>query len=483
MNTRHKVLLYGLVLGSLVIAKGVPQLNVLFCSMVAVFIIIRQRLDLLPLLILTNIPISSFFFGKGAEYGTFEYTVEVYQTAYINIAGLPISAGLVTVVTMAFVCYANFMNAPQRFYPGALKVMFILWNIGALFALLIAINGILNHHQAWSGPLRAYLSTIGIFYGYAVASKSPHLKAPLFIDFLLFFLCVGLISVAGVFHHRVLFLAAGFVPGLALIALYRRAPLSKLLGIANLIVWAVYALFGFSFRGETTLTLIGLFIVSMLLGLLTLLRSPKLLRSAGKLLAYPAIFAIAAYMAFAIYGSKKFTIAQYAHTGAELSFVERVKYKVFDDRASLWRFVWDDIMRDSKILPIPGEDLMTVHPKRGVMYVRHGAHNSYLQALRENGFISGGIIVFLMLFTLVRSARAYGASSRGITGALAIGSIVTLTVGAVTGHYVIGQTIGAFIFILGGMAMAGEAGDFGIESQPRTQAGFRRPALGLHRPI
>ena len=71
MNTRGKVLLYGLVLGSLAIAKGVPQFNVLLCSMVAVYIIIRQRLDLLPLLILTNIPISSFFFGKGAEYGTF----------------------------------------------------------------------------------------------------------------------------------------------------------------------------------------------------------------------------------------------------------------------------------------------------------------------------------------------------------------------------------------------------------------------------
>ena len=483
MNTRGKVLLYGLVLGSLVIAKAVPQFNVIFCSMVAVYIIIRQHLDLLPLLILTNIPVTSFFFGGGAEYGTFEYTVEVYQTAYINVAGLPISAGLVTVVTMAFVCYANFVNAPQRFYPGALKGMFIVWNIGALFAVLIAINGIQNHHQAWSGPLRAYLSTIGIFYGYAVASKSPHLKSPLFIDFLLFFLFIGLISVAGIFHHRILFLAAGFVPGLALIALYRRASLSKFLGIANFIVWAVYALLGFSFRSETTLTLMGLFLVSTVLGLLSVLRSPKLLQSAGKLLAYPAIIVIAGYMAFAIYGSKKITIAQYAHTGAELSFVERLTFKVFDDRANLWHFVWDDIMRDRKIIPIPGEDLMTVHPKRGVVYVRHGAHNSYLQALRENGFISGGIIVLLMLFTLVRSARAYGSSSRGITGALAIGSIVTLTVGAVTGHYVIGQTIGAFIFILGGMAMAGEAGDFGIGSQPRAQARFRRPTLGLHRPI
>ena len=449
-----------MVFASIALGKFVPQLNVLFCSMVAVYIIVRQRLDLFPLLILSNIPITSFFLGGGADYGTFEYTVEVYQTAYINIAGLPISAGLVSVVTMAFVCYANFMNAPQRFYPGALKGMFILWNIGALFAVLIALNGILNHHQAWSGPLRAYLSTVGIFYGYAVASKSPYLKTPLFIDFLLFFLCIGLIAMAGLFHHRILFLGAGFVPGLAFIALRRSDFLSKLLGASNLLVWALYALVGFTRLGETTFTLIALFLVSSGLGCLTMLRSPGIIRSAGKLLGYPAVIAIIFYVCFAIYGAKYFGVGAYAHTGVELGLAEQIKYKIFDDRAHLWGFVLDDIMRDNKILPVPGEDLMTIHPKRGVMYVRHGAHNSYLQALRENGFISGGIIILLMMFTLVRSAKAYGGSVIGVTGALAIGSIATLTVGAVTGHYVIGQTIGAFIFMLGGMAMAGDTGDF-----------------------
>ena len=480
MNTRIKVLLYGLVFGSLLIAVAVPQFNVLLCSMVAAYIIIRQRLDLFPLLILTNIPVSSFFLGGGADYGSFEYSVEVYETAYINIAGLPVSAGLVTVLVMAFVCYANFMNAPHRFYPGSLKAMFILWNVGALFAVLIAINGIMHHHQAWSGPLRGYLSTIGIFYGYAIAMKSPHLKGPLFIDFLLFFFFIGLIAAVGIFHHRILFLGAGFVPGLAVIALRRSDPLSKLLGAGNLIVWALYALAGFSMRHETTFTLISLFIVSSGLGVLTMLRSSGMIRLTGKLLGYPAVFAILFYVLFSIYGAKHFAMGSYANSGAELTLVERIQFKVFDDRARLWGFVLDDIMRDNKILPIPGEDLMVMHPKRGVVYVRHGAHNSYLQALRENGFISGGIIIILMMYALVRAGKAYGGSTVGVTGALAIGAIATLTVGAVTGHYVIGQTIGALIFMLGGMAMAGEAGDFSSTRASSHRGSHSRPRALYH---
>jgi hypothetical protein len=478
MNTRNKILLYCLVLGSLLLAPAVPQFNVLVCAAVAVYIVIRQRLDLFPLLILTNIPISSFFFGGGADYGTFEYMVETYETAYINIAGLPISAGLVTVVVMAFVCYANFLKTPQRFYPGALKVMFILWNIGALFAVLIALNGILQHHQAWSGPLRAYLSTIGIFYGYGVALNSPHLKGPLFIDFLVFFLVIGLAAVLGVFHHRILFLGAGFVPGLAFIALRRRDFFSRVLGVANLVVWALYALAGFSRGGETTFTVIALFCLGSILGFSTMLRSKLLIRSIGKALAYPAIIVIFAYMAFSIYGSKKYSIASYVQSGAEVTMLESLKYKIFDDRARLWGFVLDDIKRDNKILPIPGEDLMVIHPNRGALYVRYGAHNSFLQALRENGVISGGIIIILMLFTLVRSAQAYGGLVAGVTGAIAIGSIVTLTVGAVTGHYVIGQTIGAFVFMLGGMAMAGDAGDFYSVRKDTPSAPFLRPKPG-----
>ena len=479
MNTRNKFLLYGLVIASLLIARLVPQFNVLLCSTVAIYIVVRQRLDLIPLLILTNIPVTSFFLGGGAEYGTYEYIVEVYETAYINFLGLPISAGLVSVVAMALVCYGNFAKAPHSYYPGILKPMFILWNVGAFFALFIALNGMLQGNQAWSGPLRGYLSTVGIFYGYALTIRSPHLKGPLFVDFLLLFLCFGILAALGLFHHRILFLGAGFVPGLALIALRRQNPLSKLLGFANLVVWAFYALFGFTFRGETTLTLMALFMVSCFLGMLTLFRSQNLINLAGRLLAYPAIFLIILYMVLAIHGSKKFSIGQYARSGAELTLVEKIQFKIFDDRAALWGFIWDDIMSDHKILPIPGQDLLTVHPKRGITYVRHGAHNSYLQALRENGFISGTIIIILMFFILVRSARAYGGSMTGITGALAIGSITTLTVGAVTGHYVIGQTIGAFIFALGGMAMAGEAGEFKAMRPNLKQTGFRRAVYSL----
>ena len=458
MKTQSKVWMYSLVIGSLVIAKVEPQFNVLLCAAMAVYIVVRQRLDLIPLLILANIPISSFFFGGGAEYGTFEYSVEVYETAYINLFGLPISAGLVCVVAMAFVCYSNFAKAAQLYYPGVFKPMFIFWNVGALFAVLIALNGMLIGNQGWAGPLRAYLSTVGIFYGYALTIRSSHMRETLFVDFLILFLCLGVLAVLGVFHHRILFLGAGFVPALALIALSRQNLASKFLGLANLIVWISYTLIGFTFRGETTFTLMALFYVSFSLGLIITLRLQRLTKIVGQLLAYPTIFIIILYMSLAIFGFNKFSIGDYGRSGAELTLVEEVRFKIFDDRAGLWVTIWDDIMRDNKILPIPGEDLLVMHPKRGITYVRHGAHNSYLQALRENGFLSGTIIILLMFFTLKRSAKAYSLSVAGTTGALAIGSIATLTVGAVTGHYVIGQTIGVVIFMLGGMAMAGEDG-------------------------
>lgn len=460
MNISTKILLYILVVFSLLVAPILPQLNVALCSAVAVYTILRQRFDFFPLLLLTNIPITSFFLGGGPEYGSFEYTVEVYQSAYINIAGLPISAGLVSTVAIALVSYNNFLADPGRFFPGKLKGMFVLWNIGAFFAVLIAANGFLNNNEAWSGPLRAYLSTVGIFYGYAVAIKSTNLKNPLFTDFLVFFFGVGIIAVLGVFHHRILFLGAGFVPGLALIALRRKSHLSKFLGFGNLIVWGLYALAGLSFGDMTTFTLISLYLLSFLLGFIVLARWIKLLQISSRLLGYPAIIVIFAFMLFAIYGAGKFSMVQYAYSGVEMNLVEKIKFKIFDDRAKLWRFVWDDIKSDNKILPVPGEGLLTIHPNRGMMLVSHGAHNSYLQAIRENGIISGPIIILLMMFALVRAAKAYGKSEVGVSGAVAIGAISTLTIGAVTGHYVIGQTIGVYIFLLGGIAMAGLEGGF-----------------------
>jgi hypothetical protein len=59
-----------------------------------------------------------------------------------------------------------------------------------------------------------------------------------------------------------------------------------------------------------------------------------------------------------------------------------------------------------------------------------------------------------LAYCLVAVSKAYGVSSQPEKIAWAAGALPTLTVGAVTGHYVIGQLVGAFIFLFVGMAIA-----------------------------
>jgi hypothetical protein len=462
MLSNRKLLFYGIVLGSMLLGRlGAPQLNVLICSGMATWIVFNKRLDFLPLLLLCNLPITAFNIDYSI-YRTFESQVEVYTKDYINIAGLPISAGLVTVVAMAAVCGWNLLNRPEKYYRGAMAAMFVLWIVGALVSLLIGVSGKLQAYQAWSGPLRGYLSLIGVFYGYAIAVDRPQWKSIVFRDLLIFFLIIGALALPGFFYHRIMFVGVSVVPAMAMVALTLRRPWSRLLGLANLIVWFLYAIFVGS-----TFTLLLLFMMSAGLSGVVLVRMTGARRILGILYGVPMIIAITTYMFVAIIGTKYISLQEIVYEGGELTFSEEILFKIFDDRAQLWVYILDDIKRDNLFMPVPGEDLAIIHPKHGEIFVRHGAHNSYLQALRENGVIAGGIIIIIMAYCLIAVSKSYGASSQSETIAWAAGALPTLTVGAVTGHYVIGQLVGAFIFLFVGMAIAN------VQS-PGRRRGMRR---------
>lgn len=464
-SNRQKILLYGLLAASLVLGQFAAQLNVLIASALAAWVVFQKRLDLLPLLFLANFPVTAFNLDW-SMYGSYEGTVEIYQKAYINFAGLPISSGLVTVVAMAAVCGLNLLNNPNRYYPGLMKFFFALWILGATVSLLIALNGIMNGHRAWSGPLRGYLSLIGLFYGFSLISPSTRSRDMLFRDLLILAAFVGTIASLSMFHHRVVFLFASLIPALAGASFRRPGLLVKLLSVFNLFIWAYFV----AFKGNT-LTLISLYMTSAGLGAWVYISSAAVRRLIGHAFGGFMIVVIVVYMVVAIYGARHFSFSELAYGGTKTTMVEDILFKVFDDRARLWGFVLEDIRRDNLFIPVSGEDLMVIHPKFGEVYVRHGAHNSFLQALRENGIIAGGIIIILMGFCLVKTAQVYRESQAGFSAALAAGSLPTLTVGAVTGHYVIGQTAGALIFLIIGLALSMRVVTPG---GPAQAAGYRR---------
>ena len=473
MNSKPKAFFYATVLIAMAIGKIVPAFFVLVGSAIAIYITATRRLDLLPVLILTNVPITSFLGGDTVDYGSYEYSVEVYQTAYINFLGLPISAGFVTTVSIGVMCIINFFKDPFRAYPGKLRIMFFLWVIGAFFALFISLNGMLMGNNAWSTPLRGFLSLSGVFYGYFLISHFPGASRMLFRDFSLVFLCFGILGCLGIFHHRVMWIGAAIIPVLAVFALKRNDFLARCIGVGNLLVWVLYCILGYTKSGETTFTLQSLFIFSLIFSVVFTLRSPALRQTAAFLLGTPAILIVFFYMSFSIYGAHRYGTADLIKGGYELSLAERIKFKMFDDRARHWSFVIEDITRDNKILPIPGELMRIIHPTRGEMFVTYGAHNSYLEALRQNGVVSGGIIILTILFSIISASKVLKHSRAGVTTALAIGAITTLLVGGTTGHYVIGQTAGVYIFILAGMSI-GRNVDWMDRMNKITKPGFKQ---------
>ena len=77
MNSKPKAFFYATVLIAMAIGKIVPAFFVLVGSAIAIYITATRRLDLLPVLILTNVPITSFLGGDTVDYGSYEYSVEV----------------------------------------------------------------------------------------------------------------------------------------------------------------------------------------------------------------------------------------------------------------------------------------------------------------------------------------------------------------------------------------------------------------------
>lgn len=442
-----------MVLISMAIGQFAPAINVLIGSTVAAYIVFSRKLELLPLLILTNIPITSFFFGATPEYGTFEYSVEVYHTAYVNFLGLPISAGFVATLSIGIMCIINFIQEPERAYPGALKAMFVLWLIGALFAVLISFNGMFLGHNGWSTPLRAFLSLSGVFYGHYLISRSARVTEMLNKDFAILFLIFGVMGCLGIFHHRVFWIGAAIIPALSIFALVKRDLPARCIAIANLVAWTFYCLLGFTLSKETTFTLQALFLFSLILSLVFIKRGSNWTKFTSFSLGVPTLFIIAFYIYFAVIGAQKYGTAELTRAGYELSWSEKIMFKIFDDRARHWGFVLDDIASENKILPIPGNPMKVIHATRGEMYVTYGAHNTYLEAIRQNGVISGGIIITIIIFSILSAARTLRNPRTGTTAVLSIGVSVTLIIGGTTGHYVIGQTAGVYIFLLVGMAI------------------------------
>ena len=111
-----------------------------------------------------------------------------------------------------------------------------------------------------------------------------------------------------------------------------------------------------------------------------------------------------------------------------------------------------DILEPPYFLKPSGRPFVLHHISRGDIYVKSGAHNTFIQSIRTNGWYSGIVIIIILCIAVMKNTLVYRRSHIGEIKAVAIATIATGTFGAMTGHYVFGLDAGFWIMTFAGFS-------------------------------
>lgn len=172
---------------------------------------------------------------------------------------------------------------------------------------------------------------------------------------------------------------------------------------------------------ESTFTIMGTCLFSLVLMFLYKRGYFRLLKTATGLLPYIAILLL---MNFAIRNYQYVQIDNEA-LGSYTDFSDltglrsRAQFKLFGDRAPYWAGAWDDIREaDTPFPPLVVEEVTATLQDGDEIEVTFGGHNTYLELLRLFGWLCGGILILLFVRSMIVGRRIL--TVRGLPAQLAI---------------------------------------------------------------
>lgn len=429
-----------LVLGSFYSASGGILLG---CAYIA-WMMWKCEAKFLPAMMIVSLRPSDF---QLQDYGTMDYTIREVAASYVFVGGFPLTINLVMACIIPVrVCFEIIHN-PQNFNSRIGNGLFIVWVLAILPSLLMSYLGWREGNNGWTDPVRSSFIVGSYFYGLILARTWPH-KGNFFLKYFLpIMLLLFAIKAAYGFHHRLLWIFAGMMPALSVYLWQIKRPGTKLLSVVTFVLISLFCL-GF-LKSSMTFTLVGLYAVSLIMGIISFSNFGSLSDFLKWLWGWPAIISILCFMAFVIV---KFD--DYYNPGFQAeTVVEKLRAKVFDDRANLWISSFRSISEGNPIIEPAGRPWIFQHQKQGEVFVSFGSHNTIIDQLRKNRYFSGVIILWIMFFAVYKASKVLRYSAVPELKVLAITAIATGTVGVVTGHYPLGQNAGFWFLGFAGIAV------------------------------
>lgn len=245
-----------------------------------------------------------------------------------------------------------------------------------------------------------YLSFFCIGYGVLIARNMSYriLDACIFV-----IATITLVSYMGV-AVRLSMVGGAICINYCLYTLFSRRPLGPLWLLCTATAVATVLM-----ANESTFTVIGTCIFSMALMYYYRHNHFRVIKTLTGLLPFLGIFLLMNYAInnYQRYGDN-FDNVEGSYTDfSDLSGLsDRARFKLFGDRAPYWAGAWDDIRdADNPVPPLIVPEVTATMQDGREIDVTFGGHNTYLELLRQFGWLCGGLLILLFMRAMIVGRR------------------------------------------------------------------------------
>lgn len=423
-------------LGLLAVNFVAPTIALFFSCTLAGYIIWKADLHYFPALVLLHFSARNFLLQ---DFGNEDFAFDTLEFVYIRIAGFPVTVGNIIAIVMTLRwAYAGIAERDPvlKQHPR----MIWLWILALPVAVVITYIGFTKNLMNPTQAVRGLLGFGVFFYGMRLA-KSWSVARWYCVDRLL--LIMGVTCLLGLFGRcgtNFFFFSLALGPVLAIVRL--KTPLSVNSKIVA--VFAILTTVGYALRGQPGTGLITSTLTSMGQGVLSLMIGVFMIRKTRAGLFFKSFWlAVLVCLLFTSYAVMVAEKAD-AENVKEGALAERIQFKIFGDRAPLWKRTWDKICSPPYVIreyvPFIGE---------GGKEQKYGAHNLYLQTLDVHGWWAGGIYILLIWITMLLAEKGVRRGQDILIKGVYGGLYVVCSIGMTTGHSAGG---GDYLFLWGLLA-------------------------------
>jgi hypothetical protein len=369
---------------------------------------------------------------KGGYGGAMNVQYERFEGLTVYVLGFPITPNFTLVLSMVVRAVYDIITYPGRFRRLLSPWLLILILVASLISGYNSVFlGLLERRPGWSAPLRASLGSLALWYGVALATDWHTFKTVMLRRVNLiaaaFVLCAFVFPMNNIQYCFLIPFGSACAIGV-LTAKDIRFPATTPIAIGSLTLNVLNYLVGTKASeavieatkqasggvvSQTTNTVMAASPIALML-IRPRIVSPRNLRVA----------ALVATAGFAIYVTLPFYLASLnkdveVRASTAQTFFERATYKLFFERAAIWRGKIKLISAPPYVFVPPARESTWITADGGEQRFVAGAHNMVLDHLTNEGLLCGVINLFIVFVAVVAAVRVWLARPDTFSGVLA----------------------------------------------------------------